>query len=1396
MSLSSILNTAGAALKTYQSALSVTGQNIANADNPLYSIQNAEYTTTTPVSTDGQIYGTGVTVASITQEINQLLENQLTTQMSVQAALEEKLVYMSQVEDLFAEGTDDSLNTLLDNYWSAWESLGNTPAVDTEQEQVYETGLALAHRLNAIDSTLKGLLSDLDQEIAGGVGDINALTTEIAALNKSILSTESSGANANDLNDRRNALVDDLGALIDIDITIKKDGSYLITTTGGLPLVEDQISHSLKVADDRVCWCGNSGNDYDITDDISGGAMGGWLIMRDEVIPEISAELDELTTAVIWTMNYQHSQGAGQTYFQGPLEGTYATDGSGTLASLFYASNIDYSKDFSMVIQDDASAASRFQTVLVNMGISRAQITDIQGSGRADATYALTVVDEGVLGEQTVVQSGGDALGGISSSASGSVSDALDAALGEQTLTITTPDGTQQLLISDSGSGAARSAADIAAELSSIDGITAHASATGAQFSLGGITQAQNGDIVKFTLYVDGQEEAVSFTVDGSQGSLEEQFETALASAAQEINQAQQNTDLMVDGTTLQSASGVTIGIQDFEVIDNAGVALGNFQNFDTGDSLTLTLATDGSPPDAMTVTIDLMDVDTSDSALVAQAFYDAINDQLSMPFTAEMDEATGQLILRTTDGTGISISGVGDTGNDASVAVTVLGGSTSSGDGQLDFDNLDIEGATANTTTDDFLVFALPGCKDSAIRSAATNVGEAGGTYDTAAVLTGSVTILMDPDLKITSDDTTSTGLFGTTGTAGDGNSMITLGGTGGYTNFDDGDNISFEVDGYAVSYTITDPGTGLTDAEQAQQLYAALTAALPPEGYQVIQNGTSISIVRTAEGDDPLTVSEFTDNTGQNATLAVSTGTGTGAEAPENELLVSGDDLNNSATAQTWGDPAVVYWEIFDSNGEPTGESGYVEIDEPGTVEITDNNGTALTFEVSQGSLVAGNTLRINTDDQGIPDPLEVEVTGTANCIDDTYEFTVISGGSVPDNGEPVVIEWSSGTASGTVEVAGSDAGDVPVSVVVDGMTLQFNSGTLVEGDVFYVTTDTTGEPLNTDDNGVGAVDTLSDWHWTINSFADEFNRSAGGVTATVSDDNTLVFDTNKDYCAVDNIRFSDADGISETNTSITVLNYTALETAAEELQLVRTDGIWTIANDPTGGSMQIIPQGGDDDGFMVDLDGDGLGDIQIHFDQAVSGDGAIQMDLAPTDSSDYSFVFAGDEDGDSGLAAALGLNTYFTGVDAGTIGVNQVLADGDYLASGMVDSATGELASGDSTNAMAMADTRYEKLSLKNWNYTRGEAPTASLSETCLDDYEATLISAIGYTSSSVQTSLDYSELMVYQLTKQRDSFSAVSLDEEMIKLTAQQAAYAAAAKLLTVVDEMFQTLLAVR
>ena len=73
---------------------------------------------------------------------------------------------------------------------------------------------------------------------------------------------------------------------------------------------------------------------------------------------------------------------------------------------------------------------------------------------------------------------------------------------------------------------------------------------------------------------------------------------------------------------------------------------------------------------------------------------------------------------------------------------------------------------------------------------------------------------------------------------------------------------------------------------------------------------------------------------------------------------------------------------------------------------------------------------------------------------------------------------------------------------------------------------------------------------------------------------------------------------------------------------------------------------------------------------------------------------------------------------------------------------------------------------------------------------------LVGAIGIKSASVSRGYAFNEAMVEQLGEIRDSFSAVSLDEEMTNLIKFQKAYAAAAKIVRVADEMLVTLLSKR
>ena len=735
------------------------------------------------------------------------------------------------------------------------------------------------------------------------------------------------------------------------------------------------------------------------------------------VIPETQAEFDELATNLIWTLNYQHSQGAGQTYFSGALAGTYEAGDSGTFDSLYYGDEIDYTKDFSMVIQDATDTTSEYQTVTVDMSKSTAEISDISRPGEINSTYELTVIDEGTLGNKTVVQSSGTSLGSVFSDAD--ISSALNSTLAVQTLTITNGSDIQTLEIADSGSGAKRSAADIAEKLSEIDGITAYASSTSARFEPF-ITDCQNGDVVQFTLYVDGVEETFNFTRDdlGGGTSIDKQFKDALKEAAQSINKTNGNTDLLVDEFTIESKSGATLGVRDFKVFDNAVVTLNNFSDFDDKDTVSFKLSGDTSP--AYDIDVDLTDVDSFSSEAVAQAFYNTITEALDGDESFTVSISSDELTISTTDGSNLTLgSATADPVLPTpSFNVDVSGSDKTTGPGTLSFNETDFVTTVVDTSdTLSTIDFFLPGESSGIVPYTKATIGETGSVSDKAAVLTGFVTIIMDPGMEIFSDSNDpALGLFGDTPYPAPASSMITLGGSGGYEGFDSSTAIFFEIDGFSVSY---DPSSASTDTKQADLLETAIAIAGLPADYQVIRNGSSVTILKTAdEADDAITITNFTSTSPpatSPAELSVSTGTGKGSEKPENDTLSSTKD---STKAATFGDPATIYWEIFDNNGNASGKSGYVEIDESGEVEI-DSTGTPLSFDISQGSLVAGNTLRINTDADGNADILQGSVTGNAASVDDTYEFTVTSGGTLPKDKDDIVIQWTSETGSGTIKL-----------------------------------------------------------------------------------------------------------------------------------------------------------------------------------------------------------------------------------------------------------------------------------------------------------------------------------------------------------------------------------------
>ncbi len=1283
--LGSVLSTAKEALAAQQYGLSVTGNNIANVNNPNYSRQNVEQVNNESVTYSGFLIGSGVSVSQVQQSVDQLLENRLTDEKSSLASSEQADSYMTIVTDYFDESSENSLSNLLTDFWNSWNDLSNDPLDSSQRITALENADQLSDRFNITTTYLDQVSTDLTSELGNAVYKINSLTSELAGLNKEIMSQEFNYKTDNDKRDHRNALIDELGGLIDLDTIEQSSGATLITIANGLPIVSNAQSHELVFKDKEIAWTNSANEVIEISDKISGGQINGWLQLRDEIIPEYKAEINELAKETIWALNYQHSQGVGLNYFSDTITGNYQVDQSKFLSSFSFGNKIDYSKDFTIWTKDDTTADTQYTKSQIDMGISEAKTSNFQGTSpeAQEGIYKFTVVEGASLGDKKVIETDGPSLAQIAGSTV-DAANALNTVLSDQNLSIYGASvGTQVIEIKDAGGDAKRSASSIAQTLNQIDGIDSYSSENKVNFDISNIKEAKNDDTIAFSIYVDGLVHEESFTVDSAKGSIEDQFEDAFLAAAKSINDSNTDKDLVLtyDGENLfnlKSESGQTIGLENFDITYNTA------------------------------------------------------------------------------------------------------------------------------PTTDDYITFSGSGSSLDVYEESATGTNK-------AAVITGTITTLVDPAITVSSSVGGEGGLFAEEN-ATIGSAIMTLGGEDGFQNFSPGETISFEVDGIAVSYDI---GTATTDdLEFAQGLETALNDALTvpfPDDpqYSIIQTGYGVSILKKKDLEDPIAITNFTesgevDADGNNAQLRIQTGSGNNTDSPDNDLLQSGNEYRNFASSSLYKEDGVIMWEKLDSDGLSTGKQGLIKVEDQGTVTIEEEDVSTLSFDISAGSLVAGNTLSVNMDEAGNPDPLEFTIVGTGNSQSDIYHFEVVSGGKVgtlPAQGEePIVIRWKNSLESGSFELEGHDPPLTPrvsVEVDLDGMKLRFTDGTVFANDVFTITTDSAGIPVSTNASGDRTGDLLSDWHWTLDSFTDQFNKSAAGMTASVTHENRLEFTASQNYNVITNKNYSGSNGFTADNISIEVKNRAGINFQAQDLQFSRDiAGAWTINNDPTGGDAYFIPLGADDDMLSVDFTGDGLADLEISFNDKPTGQGFVEFDFEKHTDDDISFAFSDNASSSSGLLAAAGINTFFSGDSAVDIDLNIMLSNTNYITAAQINSDTGEISHGDNTNALAMADLQFQSYSMKQWTFVRGSDAVSSINDSTLDGYYNTMIGSLGSDSRAIKSSREFSEIMVSYMSEERDAVSAVSLDEEMIKLMKYQNAFAAASKLVSVADEMLNTLIGMR
>ncbi|HTR98636.1 MAG TPA: flagellar hook-associated protein FlgK [Bacteroidota bacterium] len=134
----------------------------------------------------------------------------------------------------------------------------------------------------------------------------------------------------------------------------------------------------------------------------------------------------------------------------------------------------------------------------------------------------------------------------------------------------------------------------------------------------------------------------------------------------------------------------------------------------------------------------------------------------------------------------------------------------------------------------------------------------------------------------------------------------------------------------------------------------------------------------------------------------------------------------------------------------------------------------------------------------------------------------------------------------------------------------------------------------------------------------------------------------------------------------------------------------------------------------------------------------------------------------------------NAFFAGTGAADIAVDPAI-----LANAGLIAASGDGTPGDNRAALAIAGVQTEKL-------MNGNSAT-------IGQFYNNLVSALGSSVQSTDNQAQQQQAVLTGLQNQQSSVAGVSLDEEMTNLITYQNGYSAAAKVISAVDSMYQTIL---
>jgi len=308
-SILNMLDSTKQTLAAQQFALAVSQRNIANVNNNAYTRMEIVFTDSVRA---GDWTAFGIPGVNVLANRNQYLDHGISRELPELGESNVKYGALNEIEIVLNSASGAGLDGAMSKFFSSFSLLSGDPTDLNLRQQTLTSANALAREFQRVYEGIQRVQTSAEQNVKTGVDDVNALTAKIAEINGRI---EAARRNHSDdefsLRDERQLQLENLSTLMNISWFETESGSVTVTTEQGKALVLGNANYDLQIGPMAGGpFSGIMLGGENITSMVTSGTLGGYIELRDVMIPGYLETLDNMAAGIISRVNDVHAQGS------------------------------------------------------------------------------------------------------------------------------------------------------------------------------------------------------------------------------------------------------------------------------------------------------------------------------------------------------------------------------------------------------------------------------------------------------------------------------------------------------------------------------------------------------------------------------------------------------------------------------------------------------------------------------------------------------------------------------------------------------------------------------------------------------------------------------------------------------------------------------------------------------------------------------------------------------------------------------------------------------------------------------------------------------------------------------------------------------------------------------